>query len=929
MENKLSNLLIDQSKDVIWMIDLDFNLIYANKSYLKRSIEITGAENKLNKSVFEGFDEEAIQKWKACYNRAIAGECFEIEEHYAHLKTNEIQYSQITFEPITGDHNKIIAIACQSRDITRIVKQKSEANYSIDANKELDFQTQEKKKIADELIIANKELAFQTEEKKNRADELIIANKELAFQTEEKKNRADELIIANKELAFQTEEKKNRADELIIANKELAFQTEEKKNRADELIIANKELAFQTEEKKNRADELIIANKELAFQTEEKKNRADELIIADQELAFQTEEKKDRADELIIADQELAFQTEEKKNRADELIIANQELAFQTSEKKNRADELIIANQELAFQTEEKKNRADELIIANKELDFQNEEKKDRADELIIADKELAFQNEEKKNRADELIIADKELAFQTLEKKNRADELIIANKELAFQTKEKKNRADELIIANKELAFQTKEKKNRVDELIIANKELAFQTSEKKNRADELIIANKELAFQTSEKKNRADELIIANKELAFQNEEKKNRADELIIADKQIIIQFNKKKKIADELIIANKETIFENNRANQLTIANKALSDFKYALDQSSIIAITDQKGIINHVNENFCKISKYAADELIGQDHKIISSGYHSKEFIKDLWKTITHGKIWRGELKNRAKDGTIYWVDTTIVPFLNEKGKPTQYLSIRSDITEQKKMQIHEEKLLEDIIQRNKNLEQFSYIISHNLRLPVANILGLTSLLKEDINDSESMDYINNSILISANKLDEVIKDLNDILQAKNNVSEIKELVNFTNLASDIYAGIDALINKENTTITLDFSEVPEMRTIKSYLYSIFYNLISNSLKYRQIHVPLLIEMKSQLINNKIILLFKDNGIGIDLTKQSNMVFGLYKRFHTDHAEGKGIGLFMVKTQVETIGGSISIKSEVNKGTEFRIEFPLQ
>jgi signal transduction histidine kinase len=245
-----------------------------------------------------------------------------------------------------------------------------------------------------------------------------------------------------------------------------------------------------------------------------------------------------------------------------------------------------------------------------------------------------------------------------------------------------------------------------------------------------------------------------------------------------------------------------------------------------------------------------------------------------------------------------------------------------------DIDEQKQLRMQEAKLLEDIIQRNKNLEQFSYIISHNLRLPVANILGLTSLLKEDINDSESMDYINNSILISANKLDEVIKDLNDILQVRNNVTEIKELVNLTNLASDIYLSIDTLIKKENTRITWDFSEAPEITTIKSYLYSIFYNLISNSLKYRQIHVPLLIEIKSQLINNKIILLFKDNGIGIDLTKQSNMVFGLYKRFHTDHAEGKGIGLFMVKTQVETIGGSISVKSEVNKGTEFRIVFPL-
>ena len=224
-------------------------------------------------------------------------------------------------------------------------------------------------------------------------------------------------------------------------------------------------------------------------------------------------------------------------------------------------------------------------------------------------------------------------------------------------------------------------------EKLVIANKELAFQNEEKEKRAQELLIANKELLFQNEEKEKRAKELLIANEELAFQNEEKAKRATELMIAYEELIYS----------------EKLLKNSL--------KEISDYKEALDVTTIIATTDEMGIIQKVNNNFCKISKYSEEELIGQDHRIINSGHHSKGFMRDLWTTISSGKIWKGEIKNKAKDGTFYWVETTIVPFLNEEGKPYQYLAIRVDISKRKESENQLKIINDELVFQSKENEK--------------------------------------------------------------------------------------------------------------------------------------------------------------------------------------------------------------------------
>ncbi|MEM0518321.1 PAS domain-containing sensor histidine kinase [Aequorivita flava] len=256
---------------------------------------------------------------------------------------------------------------------------------------------------------------------------------------------------------------------------------------------------------------------------------------------------------------------------------------------------------------------------------------------------------------------------------------------------------------------------------------------------------------------------------------------------------------------------------------------------------------------------------------------------------------------------------------------DDEGKPLYISGILRDLTKEKKAEMERLNMISDLHQRNKDLEQFSYIVSHNLRSPVANIIGLTEELKDETHSVEVKKMLREALISDAHRLQNVIADLNSILQTKTENSERKSQVVFSDLTQDIKLSISGLLNEEEVTIVTDFSAIDSFNTIKSYMQSIFYNLISNSIKFRRAGVKPVIEIRSQLTDDKLRLIFKDNGSGINLNKKGHELFKLYKRFHAN-TEGRGMGLYMVKTQVETLGGKISVASTLNKGTEFTIEF---
>ncbi len=298
----------------------------------------------------------------------------------------------------------------------------------------------------------------------------------------------------------------------------------------------------------------------------------------------------------------------------------------------------------------------------------------------------------------------------------------------------------------------------------------------------------------------------------------------------------------------------------------------------------------------------------------------------KEKGYETMRQVLAGQTVESEISYPFPDGSSIWFYSRLAPVQNEKGEFFGVCITAKEITQQKNYEIERDKMTGEIIQRNKDLEQFAYIVSHNLRAPVANIIGFAEALKNFEMDETESRMMLDGLADSVAKLDVVITDLNTILQIKREFRDKWQPVCFSDIVEDIKISINHLIETENIVMRTDFSGADEMFTSRSYLYSIFYNLISNSIKYRKPGQPTVIEIKSRKAGPVIELIFSDNGLGIDLERAGNQLFGLYKRFHHGAAEGKGMGLFMIKTQIEALGGKISVKSQVNEGTEFIIEF---
>lgn len=388
---------------------------------------------------------------------------------------------------------------------------------------------------------------------------------------------------------------------------------------------------------------------------------------------------------------------------------------------------------------------------------------------------------------------------------------------------------------------------------------------------------------------------------------------------------------------------------NTRDELSQSLSDLKNIKHALDLHAIVSVTDTSGIITYVNEMFCEVSQYSEESLIGQKHNIINSGYHNKNIFRDMWTTIESGKEWRGEICNRKKDGSYYWVESTIVPFLDKNDLPYQYIAIRTEVTQLKNIEENLKFSLEQlVIESEKALESNtlkSSIIStmtHELRTPLNSILGYSQLLlleKESLSDIQ-IDNIEN-ITESGNEL---LNSIDDILL----YSKLKsQTINIQKNNSDLYTILSAIINKHKFDSNAAFV-LPEITsTISIEIYAdlnLFQKALSyvidNAIKFTKSgHIKISyqkIQKDSSLTdhhttakNDLILITIEDTGVGIPADK-IQIIFDEFRQSDEKDSrkfEGFGIGLTLAKSIINLHGGEIWLTSEVDIGTKLHISIP--
>ena len=347
--------------------------------------------------------------------------------------------------------------------------------------------------------------------------------------------------------------------------------------------------------------------------------------------------------------------------------------------------------------------------------------------------------------------------------------------------------------------------------------------------------------------------------------------------------------------------------------LAMPFKELADIKFALDVSTIVAITDAKGDIIFANDKFCEISKYSREELLGQNHRIINSGYHPKEFFRDMWRTIVRGKVWKAEIRNRAKDGSLYWVDTTIVPFLNEKDKPYQYVSIRHDITQRKFL----EESIKDLPQRILQAQESE---KNRISKDIHDDLGQSLATLKIVIQSAMAEFSKKDVHIKKS-FERIVKDLNVIIEKTRGIA--MGLRPPTLEVLGLETALKVLLDdfKKRTKLKLKYEGVNlnhvQFQGEPINFYRVIQEALNNIVKHARAQE---IKISLELTDGQLMVTIEDDGQGFLIHKSE-------RRNKTEDIV-KGLGLAIMEERTRSLGGDFQIYSQIGKGTTIALSIPV-
>jgi PAS domain S-box-containing protein len=344
-------------------------------------------------------------------------------------------------------------------------------------------------------------------------------------------------------------------------------------------------------------------------------------------------------------------------------------------------------------------------------------------------------------------------------------------------------------------------------------------------------------------------------------------------------------------------------------------------KYALDQHAIVAITDVKGTITYVNDLFCRISQYSREELLGNNHRLINSGLHSKEFFRDMFRSITKGNVWTGDICNRAKNGDLYWVFTTIVPNMGKDGKPKRYFAMRADIS---KLKCAEAAANAAAIAKS----QFLANMSHEIRTPMNAILGLTRQVMETELTQDQRDQLN-KVSKSSQALVCIINDILDFSRFESGYMVLEQApIKLEAVLMEVSNLFGAQIDEKGIELFVEIDpDTPlYIKGDALRLAQILNNLIGNAVKFTD-HGEIMLSVQTESRDSEsIVLRFKvrDTGIGI-LPEHIKLLFNPFVQADNSTTRkfgGSGLGLSIVKKLVELMGGKIEVNSVLGHGSTF-------